>query len=179
MRVPSGKIPAQPLSYMWERHYEILRRLVAGDRQCDIAGSLGMTDTRLSIIVNSPIFQARLLELRERANAGAANVMGRISKLAIDSMTILENAIRAKRGEAGYDPELRTVEKIRCAQDVLDRAGYSAVQKSVALTGVLTSEDIEELKRRKNMRVVSTQQIEYKEEQAPAGVAFASSFGLP
>jgi hypothetical protein len=82
---------------MWERHYEIMRRLISGDRPCDIAASFNMTDTRMSIIVNSPLFQARLLEMRERANAGAADVMQRITRL-YRCDTILECA-RNKRGD--------------------------------------------------------------------------------
>lgn len=156
MRVPTGKIPAQPLTFMWERHFEILRRLVAGDRQCDIAHSLGMTDARLSIIVNSPLFQARLLELRSRANSNATDIQKRITSLSVDSMTLLENAIRAKRGTPEYE-DMKPIERAKLAQDNLDRAGHGAIQKSVALTGVITSDDLEELKRRR-MKIINPDQ---------------------
>jgi hypothetical protein len=140
---------------MWERHYEIMRRLISGDRPCDIAASFNMTDTRMSIIVNSPLFQARLLEMRERANAGAADVMQRITRASIDAMTILECAIKAKRGDREFD--LKPMEQVRVAQDLLDRAGYGAVQKSFQISGALTNDDLETIRKRREMRVVSEQ----------------------
>lgn len=147
MRVPSRVEPAQPLTFMWERHREIARRLVAGDRQIDIARSMGMTEGRLSIIVNSPLFMLYLQELSAKADDQAADIQGRLSKLAVSSMTVLENAIHGTGDmKEGVSPGLKT----RIAQDVLDRAGYGAVQKTASLTAVLTAEDIEKLKKRRN-----------------------------
>lgn len=142
MRVPTGNIPSQPLTHLWERHNEIVRRVVAGDRPIDIAHQMGMTTSRMSIIMNSPAFKARVAELSALANKNASDVQGRISELAIESMTILEDAIRAK--QEGVSPAL----KIKVAQDVLDRAGYSAVQKTASLS--LTGQDIDELRKRRD-----------------------------
>jgi len=158
MRVPTGNIPFQPLTHLWERHNEIARRLVSGDRPIDIAHSMGMTTSRLSIIMNSPAFKMRVAELSALANKSAADVQTRINELAVDSMAILESVIRDRKAE-GISPAL----KIKVAQDVLDRAGYSAVQKTASLS--LTGDDIDELRRRRDasrapaqMRTVNAQQ---------------------
>lgn len=146
MRVPSGKIPYQPLTFLWERHNEIARRLVAGERPKDICQAMTISSSRLSIIMASPAFQERLRQLSVRADDEAADIQGRISKLAIDGMTVLEEAIRGVNGRPveGISPKVRT----DLARDVLDRAGYSAVQKSASVSATLTAEDIEVMKKR-------------------------------
>lgn len=142
MRVPSGVEPAQPLTHMWERHREIARRLVSGDKPREIAQSLGMTETRLSIITNSPVFQIHLQELSAKADEAAADVSGRISKLAIESMTVLENAIRVK------SDEISATQRTKFALESLAMAGFGAVQKVASVSTVLTVDDLNALKRR-------------------------------
>lgn len=143
MRIPTGNIPSQPLTFMWERHFEILRRTVAGERQIDIARSLNISLSRISIIVNSPLFQTHLLEMRKKANEKAADIHGRLSTLAIESMSVLENAIRQKDAQ-GISPAHR----VKIAQDVLDRTGHGAIQKHHNKTELYDARKIEELKKR-------------------------------
>lgn len=109
---------------MKERHYEIMRRLVAGELQTNIARSLGVTDSWISIVIASPVFQVELAKLRELANQDAADVAGRLTKLAPDAMTVLEKAIRAK----GAEQTLSTMQQVSVARDVLDRAGHGKPQ---------------------------------------------------
>ncbi|MEM2125698.1 MAG: hypothetical protein QXQ53_04805 [Candidatus Methanosuratincola sp.] len=42
------------------KHYEIMTRLLLGQKEVDIARDLGMSVSRVSIIVNSPLFQLEL-----------------------------------------------------------------------------------------------------------------------
>lgn len=107
-----------------ERHFEIMRRLVAGELQTDIAASLGMTNSWISIVIASPVFQAELEKLRAVANAEACDVGSRITKLAPDAMAVLERAIRAK----GVEQQLSTMQQVSVARDVLDRAGHGKPQ---------------------------------------------------
>ena len=75
MRVPDEhKTPAQPLTHLWERHKEIARRLVAGDRQKDIADDMKMTYSRMSIICNSPAFKTQIQRLSMGADNNALQV---------------------------------------------------------------------------------------------------------
>ncbi len=150
MRVPTEAVPDQPLTYIWERHREIARRLVAGEKPIEIARAMNYTPGRVSVIMHSPAFKEVLLDLRKQANENAADVRGRISQSAIRAMDILEAALAEK------PPEGITLSKqVSIAQDMLDRAGHGAVQKSLALTGALDSNDLDEIKKRKQtMRVV-------------------------
>lgn len=109
---------------MKERHHEIKRRLVAGERAIDIARSLGMTPSWLSIVMASPVFEAELARERALADASAADVGSRLMKLAPDAMTVLEKAIRAK----GAEQTLSTMQQVSVARDVLDRAGHGKPQ---------------------------------------------------
>lgn len=103
---------------MKERHFEIMRRLVAGELQTDIAHSLNMTDSWISIVIASPVFQVELAKLREVANGNAADVGARLTKLAPDAMSVLERAIRDKA------VDISIMQQVSVARDVLDRAGH-------------------------------------------------------
>lgn len=143
MRVPSGIVPSQPITHLWERHKEIMRRLVAGDRQVDIAKDLGMTQSRMSIICNSPAFLNQLERLSEGADNNALCVADRVKVLSDDAISVLENVLQ--------DPNMHGVTakvRVDVAKDVLDRAGHGATKKITSVTAVLNGDDIEELKAR-------------------------------
>ena len=145
MRVPSGDAPAQPLTYMWERHKEIARRLVAGDRQKDIADDLQITYSRMSIICNSPAFKSQVDRLSVGADNNALGVADRITQLSDDAMATLEDVL-----QQGEEKNIPIKTRVSVAQDVLDRAGHSAVKKVHSMTEkVLTAGDIAEMRKRK------------------------------
>jgi len=58
-----GKIPTRPLINLTERHREMARRLVAGERQIDIARDMGINAPRLSDLTRSPVFASYVDEL--------------------------------------------------------------------------------------------------------------------
>lgn len=135
--------PKQPITYLWERHREIIRRLVAGDKQVDIARDLNMTQGRLSIICNSPAFQNQLRRISEGADEVAKDVQTRIQELSNDAITVLETAILNGKAEG-----LNLKTRAAIAQDVLDRAGHGSVKKVQSVDIVLTGNDIEEMRSR-------------------------------
>lgn len=141
-RIPRAEL-AQPITHLWERHREIIRRLVAGEMQCNIARSIGMTEGRLSIICNSPAFKAELQRISGGADDNARDVSSRIKELSVDAMTILENAI--------LDPNKEVPIKLKTdiARDVMDRAGFGAVKKMQVTDVHLTSDDIADLRMRR------------------------------
>lgn len=145
MRVPSGDIPAQPLTHLWERHKEIIRRLVAGERQVDIAKDLQMTQSRMSIICNSPAFKSQLARMSEGADSSALSVQDRITNLSVDAISVLEDALQ--------EDILPIKEKAKVAQDMLDRAGHSAVKKVHTIQETLTQADIDEMRLRQARQV--------------------------
>ena len=56
----------QSIQHILPRHQEIMRRLTIGESQRDISHALGMTEGRMSIIVNSPLFQLELRKMQRR-----------------------------------------------------------------------------------------------------------------
>jgi hypothetical protein len=143
MLFPAPPAP-QSLSALKERHHEIKRRLIAGDRQVDIAHALGMTQSRLSIVINSPAFQSELRILRAAADLEAADVGKRITKLAPAAMKVLEAAIL--QTPDGIGP----LAKVGIAKDVLFMAGHSPAQRAPQGAGLfLTADDIEQIKARR------------------------------
>ena len=56
----------QELKKIHPRHIEIMRRLCLGESQRDVARGLDITEGRLSIIVNSPLFQLELRKMQKR-----------------------------------------------------------------------------------------------------------------
>jgi hypothetical protein len=106
-----------------ERHHEIKRRLVAGERAIDICRSMGMTPSWLSIVMSSPVFKMEMEKERQLADENAADVSKRLTRLAPDAMQVLEEAIRNKG-----DKELSTMQRVYVAKDVLDRAGHGKPQ---------------------------------------------------
>ena len=141
MRVPSGDTPSQPLTHLWERHKEIMRRLVAGDRQVDIAKDLQMTQSRMSIICNSPAFKTQLERLSMGADNNALDVQDRVTALSIDAMSVLEDVLQ--NGD-----DLPKKLQVEVAKDIMDRAGHGAVKKTAVLNATLTADDLEDMRMR-------------------------------
>ena len=144
-RVP-GKEISQPLTHLWERHKEIMRRLVAGDRQVDIARDLQMTQSRMSIICNSPAFKTQLERLSIGADNNALDVQDRVTALSSDAMSVLEDVLQ--NGE-GVPKRLQ----VEVAKDIMDRAGHGAVKKTATITATLGAEDIAEMRERRERTI--------------------------
>lgn len=149
MRVPGEQGPSQPLTFLWERHKEIARRLVAGDRQKDIADAMKITYSRMSIICNSPAFKSQLERLSIGADNGALDVQDRVTALSSDAMAVLEDVLQ----NGDHLPKKLQVD---VARDIMDRAGHGAVKKTATITATLGADDIAEMHKRRE-RTISEQ----------------------
>ena len=58
------------ISKILPRHIEIMNRLLLGQKEVEIANDLGMSQSRISIIVTSPLFQLELKRQLRRDNRG-------------------------------------------------------------------------------------------------------------
>lgn len=80
-------MPAKRLTKLLPKHLEIARRIVySGLSQREIAKDVGISEGRLSVIVNSPIFQLELKRLQkkrddEMAQEAAARIFNRLSNV--------------------------------------------------------------------------------------------------
>ena len=120
-RIPYLETPAQALQLIRPRHREIMRRLVVGQSQKEIAEEMGLSLGRLSIIINSPLFKAELMKMEKDVRAKAVETIGdvsvRIAKLQNPAVDILEHII--------FDKEKKIGIKLRkdTALDVLELSG--------------------------------------------------------
>lgn len=128
--------PDRPIKIagMKERHHEIKRRLIAGDRYVDIARDMGMTQSWLSIVVSSPVFQMELQKLRAEADREAADISKRLTNLSPDAMTVLERAIRGKNGDFKPPDGISAAKQADIALTVLERDGHGKPQQTTPST---------------------------------------------
>jgi len=121
----SASVQKYGLSYIRPYHREIARRLVLGETQREICEALGMSDSRMSIIVNSPLFKLELSRLEKERDQGVSDVTTQLKHLAPIALEQVERTMYKAAGtRLGFD----------AARDILDRAGYSPVNK-VAVAG--------------------------------------------
>lgn len=113
---PDG--PAQAIQNFSPRHQEIIRRLVCGQTQVEIAEEMGYSQGRLSIIINSPLFQHKLKEFQKQ-----------VSDKLVDTIANVENKVRLVQ-PAAVDTIVNIMNKkgndrLRrdCAKDLLEIGG--------------------------------------------------------
>lgn len=68
----SSSTQALQIKRILPRHVEIMNRLILGQKQSEISREMSVTEARLSIIINSPLFQ---LELRKKMLRRAEKVL--------------------------------------------------------------------------------------------------------
>jgi len=149
MRVPSGQLnSAKPVTYLWERHKEVARLLLAGQRPIDISRRLGYTSAWLSTMMNSPVFKDYMSKLSSAKDDKAMDIREQIREGAQVGVSELLKIIN---GEDQYAEGVSVQQKIKVAQDFLDREGHGKVtkveQRSVSV--VLNEDRIEQLKARR------------------------------
>lgn len=120
-----------------------------------------MTASRLSIIINSPLFKIELQRLEEVRDEGVGNIGKTLKELSPVALEVIERTMYQARNEKL---------KFEAAQDVLNRAGYGAVNKSVINVQQDTSISYNsmtdaELKRLVNERVQRIQNEQQNKEQ--------------
>lgn len=149
MRVPSGSLnSAKPVTYLWERHKEVARLLISGMRPVDIARKLGYTQAWLSTMMNSPVFKDYVNKLSERKDEGAIDIRAQIAEGAQVGVSEL---LKILKGEDIYAEGVSVQQRIKVAQDFLDRDGHAKITKvqTQSVVTVLNEDRIEQLKARR------------------------------
>lgn len=101
-------------------HRSIARAVVGGGlRNCEIAKLYGLSEAQISIIQNSPLFQAELARLEEDADEVATDLSGEIKMMSARALNIIQQRLLE---EPSNPMEKR--DQTRTAFDLLDRAGY-------------------------------------------------------
>lgn len=152
-RIPRGKHKHANLTNLWEHHKEIARRLLLGERQCDIARNMNITAAWLSVVTTSPAFKKYLDSLRVRTEIGITDIRKEITAGAVDAVKVL-------RGLLASDNERV---QLSAATDLLDRDGYKAATKIEQTTEVnvhLTGDRLAALKERRTQLLQNQQVIQ-------------------
>lgn len=120
-----SSVPSQNVNRVSHRHKEIMRRLMLGQSQKDIAEIMGYTPMRISQIVNSPVFKKQFDQYQatfeqmftERLLEKELHdpVREKLEEYKVDAIDTMYHLMR--------ESESDTVRRAS-AQDILDRAGY-------------------------------------------------------
>lgn len=100
------------LAYLRPYHREIARRLVLGEDQAEISRELHISESRLSIICNSPIMKNEVARLEAMRESGVHDVTVQLQELAPTMLEVVE-----RLAIYGSKESLR----LAAAQDLLDR----------------------------------------------------------
>lgn len=128
-------------------HQEIMRRATLGQRNQKIAKDLGLSASRVSTIVNSPLVAAKIDELQELRTNHVAEAKALIAESLDEAVDLLKTVLgRDEQSDVPVPISLR----MKAATELLDRGG---VPKAVRTEGqtinlTLTGEDIEAIKQR-------------------------------
>lgn len=125
------------------RHREIMRRLLEGATYVDVAQEMGLHKQTIYLIASSKLFME---ELKKMESEATFNVVQRADALAGEALDILKILMRTANQDAI---------KKSAADSILDRAGYSKIEKKII--GIVSGEEvIRELNRRRRESVLQT-----------------------
>jgi len=133
---------------IWEMHHEVIRLLLIGMKNVDIAKKIGITEVQVSNIKNSPVVQDRLSLMKAARDVKAVDISRDILEVAPKALELLKKVIN---GETIIDDKRPSVNAmIRTSESLLDRAGFGAVKKVATQNEHVyyTAEEIEALKAR-------------------------------
>lgn len=128
------------IEQMWDIHHEIARLALIGMKQVDIANHLSISPVTVSYVLNSPIVERQMNQLKAVRDLEAIDISNEIKELAPKAIQVLEDLM---------DNELPNI-KLKAATDILDRAGYAAVKtlRTENLHAHFSSEEIADIRQR-------------------------------
>lgn len=152
--------PSYEVHQIQAEHRRVIRLVMRGFRNGEIAEMTGLTSARIAEIRRLPIVQKQLLALESRLDDAIVETQMGLASLIPDVMQHYRDVLEDDRAS----PNL----KFKVGQDVLDRVGVAKVQKHENKTSNLhlTAADIEEIKKnaRENGHVVPEAEVVTVEE---------------
>lgn len=159
--IPSMTVQKFGLTYVRPMHREIARRLVLGQKVKDIAADLNITPTRISTLVNSPVFKKEIKRLEDQRDVGVSDVTRTLREVAPVCLEQVERLM--------YNAKSEKV-RLSAAQDLLDRAGYGAVNKNLNVNananvphGTMTDDELKRLILARMQRAETAEEVAAKE----------------
>lgn len=136
-------------------HKEVLRLAVLGYKPVEIAQVTGYTKEHISTIMNSAVFQEQLDILQAARDSDSISVAKRIAEIAPVALERLKEIVQdpihrvvenedTGQVEIKIDQRIEPGLKAKVSMDLLDRAGFKALDRKQVLH--LTKEDIDVVK---------------------------------
>jgi len=114
------------------RHLSIIRRLLVGQPPVEIERELGVSQSRISVLLKDPLFSAKMEEMEERVMSAfvetRASAMEILQEASPDAARMVVDAFRVGKI---HDKEVGVGKMLDSAFDVLDRTGNKGVEKSI------------------------------------------------
>lgn len=142
------------LKHLWEKHKHLARMLVVGEKNVDIAKKLHMSQSRVSVIANSPAFKNHLGNLSERADQTSLDIKKKLEEGALAGVELLVDLLKKdpKTGSR-FNPAIPVQHQMKAAMTLLDRAGHGEIKltrnENLNANTTLTRSDIEALKEKR------------------------------
>jgi len=127
---------------MKELHHEIVRLHVIGTPNKDIAKTLNVSEQMVSYTLNSKVVQDKIDLMRASRDADIIDLTREIRSKAPKALKLLEDII----DDHGKNYHIALAAKT--AENWMNRAGYSPVQKFQGAVAHFTAEEIEDLKKK-------------------------------
>lgn len=125
---------------VWESHKEIMRRVLLGQKNVEIAKALGITPQTVSNVRNNPLVREQLSMLESLRDNRTVDISRDIKELSPLALAVMKAAME--------DPGSPWGVKVRAAMDLLDRSGNQAPKQVQVLHAHLTHEAIQDIKDR-------------------------------
>lgn len=140
-----------------QKHLEIIRLLAVGMKDHEIADELDCSKAMVKYTKESPVAQRKIELLKGKRDSSAVDIRKRIQAMAPIALDKYQEILEKE--------EVSESVRSKVAADVLDRAGYNPVNKTLDV-GKYTEDKIEDLKRRareNGMVIEETEEAEYEE----------------
>ena len=157
-RLPPTTKKSWEVGEIHQMHHEVIQRIFLGMRNVEIAQELGVSEQIISQIKNSQVVRERLDIMRGAAQADTVDLGKEIMELAPRALDLVREAIDGEAGDLGVK------EQLKCAERLLDRAGFAGTKTVVGIHAHqhnhFTPDDIEDIKRRAREVTVSVEAID-------------------
>lgn len=137
----TGDGPQPAMKNVRLRHHELARLLAAGLTDAEAAKIVDMHPTTIGTLKRSPAFKNLLIHYAALRDGEALGIAARLKETGLDALLELASRLRDS------PEDIPTAEIRKIATDLLDRAGFSPVQKNVNINSGLSKDDIAELRK--------------------------------
>jgi hypothetical protein len=135
-----AQAPIAELGVIRARHHEVARLLAAGAKRSEVAQVMRMSEATIGLLQRSPAFQQLLMHYMRVRDDQALGISAKLKETALDVLLIIGNRLAAE----GEVLPIDTLRKL--GTDMLDRAGFSPVQKNLNVNMGLSPDEIRSIR---------------------------------